>query len=146
MFLFGLIVFGHSVFFIVSLAFIGFWPMISDLILALWAYAVYLTVREWAVVLYCVMCVGFTINNLLATKSDKNIIHTADAKQTMAKLVLQVFHVCAVYFVVLRYWDFRRTGGIFGRKGKAACLAGSSSEESSSDDGKKETKNEDEKA
>ena len=42
----------HCVFFIITLAFVGFPPMIINLFLAAWSYSIYLTLREWTTVVY----------------------------------------------------------------------------------------------
>ena len=41
-------------FFVLALLLVGFRPMIVDLLLGFWGYSVYLTLREWSVILYCV--------------------------------------------------------------------------------------------
>ena len=41
-------------FFVLALVLVGFRPMVIDLLLGFWGYSVYLTLREWTVILYCI--------------------------------------------------------------------------------------------
>jgi len=51
-------------FFILSLALIGFIPMLQNTVLLIWSYSVYLTLREWAVILYIVLIITCIITAL----------------------------------------------------------------------------------
>ena len=44
----------------VSLAFIGFWPMVSDLLYGLFAYSIYLTLHKFSIMLY-IISLGFGV-------------------------------------------------------------------------------------
>ena len=47
----------HLLFFIVGLAYIGFESMITEIIWGLWAYSVYLTLREMQILVYLITMV-----------------------------------------------------------------------------------------
>ena len=54
----------HLIFFILSLSFVGFLPMIEDLLLACIAYSGYLTIKDWVIAGYLVFIVLFIIYGL----------------------------------------------------------------------------------
>lgn len=45
----------HWFFFLASLTFIGFTSMITQIILGIWSYSCYLTLREWQTIIYMVI-------------------------------------------------------------------------------------------
>tara|TARA_B110000285_G_C14898755_1_gene502150 strand:+ start:330 stop:512 length:183 start_codon:yes stop_codon:yes gene_type:complete len=52
---------------------IGFEPMAMNLILATWAYSVYLTMNELSILLYIVFLIGATINGIYWLKENDNL-------------------------------------------------------------------------
>jgi hypothetical protein len=48
---------GHFFFFLLSLMYIGFVPMLQNILLLLWGYSVYLTLREWAIIIYIILII-----------------------------------------------------------------------------------------
>ena len=50
----GLSMFADYCFFVFALAIVGFYPMMVDLFLGVLGYSVYLTLREWTVILYII--------------------------------------------------------------------------------------------
>ena len=57
----GAAVICHCLFFIISLAIVGFWTMFINFILACWAYSVYLTMAEWSNLLYIIFLMAATL-------------------------------------------------------------------------------------
>jgi hypothetical protein len=53
--LFALLTFGHGFFFLLSLAFIGFWPMMEDLIYSCFVYSIYLTLSRVSIIIYMIL-------------------------------------------------------------------------------------------
>ena len=53
--------FFHAIFFVLSLSFVGFLPMLEDMFLACMAYSGYLTIKDWVIAGYLVFIVLFII-------------------------------------------------------------------------------------
>ena len=66
--LMGATVFGHCMFFFISLAIIGFVPMIENLMFAAWTYSIYLTLREWLLITYMIALLVAMYENIKAEK------------------------------------------------------------------------------
>ena len=60
----GLACFSHILFFCISLAMVGFQPMMLNGFLATWAYSCYLTLNELSIVLYLIFLVAITISGI----------------------------------------------------------------------------------
>ena len=103
----GWCVFFHTVFFLVSLTVIGFKSMISEIVYGCWAYATYLTLREWQVVIYIfAMCINVIYG----------VFHLfIYAKINLLFYILNVVFIgLASYFTMMAYRQFRFSGGIHG--------------------------------
>ena len=58
-FLLRLVCVMHCLFFSFSLAFVGFRPMIVNLLMAAWSYSAFLTLRQWTIVLHLLfLCIA----------------------------------------------------------------------------------------
>ena len=101
----------HILFFVFSLAFVGFPSMIINLILASWSYSVYLTLNEWKVLLYFLFLAAATLSGLIYGIEQKK-----DGVQKMGLIVNCCFYCANIYFIGTAYWSFRKTGGIKGLK------------------------------
>ena len=67
---FGWVCVGHAFFFVFSLAIIGFFPMIENLILGFYTYSMYLTIRQCASWLYILLVFGaFCLDIWLESKN-----------------------------------------------------------------------------
>ena len=59
-------------FFVFTLALVGFQPMILNLVLGVLGYSLYLTLREWIVILYCICKVGAAFSLIFGGQSSNS--------------------------------------------------------------------------
>ena len=104
----------NLLFFVVSLAMIGFEPMAMNLILATWAYSVYLTMNELSIILYIVFLIGATINGIYWLKENDNLAFPLTNSQIMGFGMNMMTHLVSIYYLGRAYYYFRKTGGIKG--------------------------------
>ena len=105
----------HFVLVLLSLALIGFKPMVFNLIQTMWSYSCYLTLRERECVVYLVILalqVTYCVTRILGLgeKSD-------DKKGTFQSLGNMIILGCCIllgYMVGKAYWDFHKRGGLKG--------------------------------
>ena len=117
------------IFFVISLAVVGFGPMFYDIMLAVLGYSVYLTLREWVVMLYMFGKVGAAFHIMFGTSGQNYSNAPLQSTQIFGKLANSGFHLMSVYFVGRAYYYFRKNGGIWGtseegRLAKAAHKTG----------------------
>ena len=97
---------------VLSLAIIGFYPLLySALVLAL-SYSGYLTLREWVVCLHITMCITAVFQSLQTLITVETI-----GRQFITGCVIGYFVFQAV-FISKYYIKFRQFGGIKGKKHK----------------------------
>mmetsp|Transcript_13308 Transcript_13308/g.22602 ORF Transcript_13308/g.22602 Transcript_13308/m.22602 type:complete len:187 (-) Transcript_13308:41-601(-) len=109
----------HNVFFVVALAITGFSPMIVSLLLAVWSYSAYLTVREWTVLLY-VFFLGLSSFLMVADNfEDKTTRYNENTLMPIGFFLQVGMQVTGVYYIGKAYFYFRKTGGIHGFRGTA---------------------------
>ena len=101
----------HCLFFSFSLAFVGFRPMIVNLLMAAWSYSAFLTLRQWVIVFHLIFlciatCGGF--RDLLYKESQ-------ESTQQIATIVLCVCYILMIYYLGRAYCVFVKRGGIKGR-------------------------------
>ena len=106
-------------FFVFALAIVGFVPMIIDLFMGIWGYSVYLTVREWVVVLYCIFKCVFAFSMLFGDIGSANYRNSQQMQSTqLFGLIFNAgFHILSAYYVGRAYYYFRKNGGIWGTAG-----------------------------
>ena len=103
-------------FFAVSLAFIGFKPMITNLFLATISYSIYLTLREWMIVFYLFLLLSCGIVGGIAWASDQESTSTAGLQSSQVLALITDLGITVLNFVMISrwYWRFRKSGGIKG--------------------------------
>ena len=94
----------HSLFFISSLALLGFVAMIEELLLALICFSGYLTLYDWTVSLYLVLVAISTLVNMISFFSYKQLAF-------LAYLSGLIFNFIAFVLVLRAYWRFEQAGG-----------------------------------
>ena len=99
-------------FFVFALALVGFKPMLADMILAFWGYSVYLTLREWSIILYCIFKIVAAFG-LCFGQGDTYGGQYANT-QIFGIIINAGFHVLSAYYVGRAYYFFRKNGGIHG--------------------------------
>jgi hypothetical protein len=109
----GFCIFLHVVFFLVSLTLIGFVPMLAAVFYANWAYACYLTLRQWELIVYMLTLV-------LGVFFGTVHIFYFDRLSLLFYIINLVVNSFAVYFLFNAFKEYRRAGGIKGKNGNAA--------------------------
>ena len=99
----------HCMFFVVSLAMIGFRTMMFNLFLACWAYSCFLTMNELSILLYFLFLLMSTIYGLQYSLSRQT--QSYEVLGLILNLSLYCFNI---YFIGKAYIQFRRYGGIKG--------------------------------
>ena len=94
------------------LAFVGFWPMIINLLQSANAYSAYLTMRERAIVFYLVLVCVQVVTEFLNLFSSDDSQGDQGSLKTLGAMVC--ISACAIlgYMVGKAYYDFRVIGGI----------------------------------
>mmetsp|Transcript_35844 Transcript_35844/g.54955 ORF Transcript_35844/g.54955 Transcript_35844/m.54955 type:complete len:189 (+) Transcript_35844:28-594(+) len=105
----GAACFFHCLFFIFSMAVVGFTTMLCNLLLCVWSYSAYLTLREWTVLFYFFLLATTTIYMITDGVQSKK-----ESVQVIGILVNALFYVLAIYFIGTAYLYFRKNGGIKG--------------------------------
>ena len=88
----------HMIFFLLSLAFIGFWPMLSDLLYSCLVYSIYLTLSKWAITFYEITLVGGIIYGILS------LFPFTQTAQLLFYVLNLIFYGFALFFV----WNANR--------------------------------------
>ena len=101
---------------ILSLALIGFGPMIFNLLQTFWIYSCYLTLRERADAFYIVVLLAQTVYCVLrilgiGEPSDREV----GAFQSLGNIIILCFLVIMGYLVGKAEWDFHQRGGLRAR-------------------------------
>ena len=102
----------HIIFFILSLVFVGFWPMIMNLLLATYCYSCYLTLRVVQIVPYFIFLIL-----AIACAFDDITSPPSNAKPLTAMQMFGIFIEGVAYSLILFYdarmfWQFYKLGGI----------------------------------
>ena len=102
-------------FFVFSLAVVGFEPMLYDLLLGVLGYSVYLTVREWVTMLYLAGKLFSAFALFFGERTGANYSNAPlQSTQLFGEIANATFHLMSVYFVGRAYYYFRKNGGIWG--------------------------------
>ena len=109
----GATVFGHCIFFFVSLAIIGFIPMIENLLFAAWIYSVYLTLREWLLILYMIALI-FTMYENFKRERQQHQFREMNSYEALGWLCLFSYYVFIICYLLPVYIKFRAKGGLKG--------------------------------
>ncbi len=109
----SILVFFHCVFFVVSIVYIGFLSMISEIIFSLWAYSCYLTLKEPFIVLYLLGLIMGIIYGVIGMMYKTNI----NFNNMLFYIMAEVYYVLAFYYLGRTYLSFRKAGGIHGTFG-----------------------------
>ena len=106
-------------FFIFALAIVGFIPMTTDVFLGIIGYSVYLTLREWIVILYCFLKVAAGLTLMFGDIGSANYGSGSQAQSTQifGKYFNAGFHLLSAWYVGRSYYYFRKNGGIWGTAG-----------------------------
>ena len=101
----------HSGLAFFCLAFVGFWPMLINVIQAAFAYSCYLTMREREVVFYLFLLIVQVVTQFLGLFEPKTENDQGSLKFLGAMICICV---CAVlgYLVGKAYYSFRVVGGL----------------------------------
>eukprot|EP00347_Sterkiella_histriomuscorum_P000946 403373921 len=94
----------HILFFILSLALLGFLSMIEDLFLGLICFSGYLTLFDWTIAFYLVALALTTLLNFI------NLFKYQELK-LLVYLGSMGFNVIAFLVILRAYWVFERVGG-----------------------------------
>ena len=98
---------------ILSLALIGFGPMIFNLLQTCWIYSCYLTLREREVAVYLFILLGQTIYCIFAILGVGEDPGTeSGAFQSLGHIIILCFLVLMAYLVGKAEWDFHQRGGL----------------------------------
>ena len=101
----------HILFTFASFAFAIIFATMTGIIYSVWVYSVYLTLREWQVILYLLTLIFGIIYGIF------NIFD--EPAETLFFYILNIVFLCfAVYFVWMAYKAFRTSGGIYGGKSR----------------------------
>ena len=105
----------HTIFAIISLAFIGFEPMIVNMWLMILCYSCYITIRDCTIVLYLI-CLCLAISGGLSWGfSDQNQGALGlQSTQTMGLIANCVMLAGNCFLIFKSYMRFRATGGLRG--------------------------------
>ena len=110
---FGAAVFFHIIFFVVSIVYIGFESMISEIFFGCFAYSCYLTLKQPYIFAYLfAMSIAFLhkiYELLFSLKINVNNMFFFITSIVQYGLI--------IYFVALSLWKFRKAGGIKGTTG-----------------------------
>ena len=98
---FAILIFGHFIFYMISLAYIGFVPMFENLILGLFCYSTYLTLAKKAVIAYMVILV------LAILKGFFDIFTLVDTWQMLFFVFNLIFFGFACFFVFMANRAYR---------------------------------------
>ncbi len=110
---FGVVVFLHIVFFVVSIVYIGFEAMLSEVFFGCLAYSCYLTLREPFIVFYLF---GMTIAFLHGIY-ELTLSNYINPNNMFFFIADEVFYALVIWFITMSYLKFRRAGGIHGTLG-----------------------------
>jgi len=107
--MFALATFVHFLFALASLAFVGAEAMFSAEFLMILSYSCYLTLREWTVVMYCIIT---TFSGFYLAYVGAGVL--AESTQILGLYVGIIADWVTVYYCGRAYYYFRKTGGIHG--------------------------------
>ena len=105
----------HFILTLLSLALIGFKPMVFNLIQCMWSYSCYLTLRERECVVYLIillMQVAYCVSRILGLGDNDG-----EKKGTFQSLGNMIILGCCIllgYMVGKAYWDFHKHDGLKG--------------------------------
>ena len=112
----GVAMFFDFCFFVFALAIVGFRAMIIDLLLGVWGYSVYLTLREWTVILYIIFKALAAFGLMFDNDSGSSYSGQMASTQIFGLFLNAGFHILSIYYVGRAYFYFRKNGGIHGLK------------------------------
>ena len=114
----GIFCFLHCLFFVVALAITGFTQMMTSLFFATMSYSVYLTLREWSIIMYIILLVFLSFTTVMDRFQNSQYYKLNDNQLAPLGFFLQVgMQGMAAYFISRSYYFFRKTGGIHGLRG-----------------------------
>ena len=100
---FAILIFGHFVFYMISLAYIGFTPMFENLILGLFCYSTYLTLAKKAIIVYMILLVLAILKGLF------DIFSLVGTWQMLFFVFNLIFFGFACFFVFLANRNYRHS-------------------------------------
>ena len=112
-------------FMMVGLAVVGFQVMMMNLWICLWAYSMYLTLREWVIITYIVLKVMNVVELVLPDASpDATGLGGGymDSAQLMGVYANAIYQGVCVFVLAKAYRSFRKAGGIKGRDVKGPLI------------------------
>jgi hypothetical protein len=107
----GVSLFLHICFFITALTAIGFKVMLLEIFFVSWVYSCYLTLHEWAIVVYLITLVFGITHGFLSIFAFTDV-------SLLFFILLLVFYFLSFYGTGTRYLTFRAHGGIHGNIGR----------------------------
>ena len=111
----------HMFFFVISLIFVGFWPMIMNLLLATWAYSCYLTLRTSQIFFY----ICFLISAIFCVFDDlwnENMLRPYNSVQKMGLITQGVCYGCLIFWNSKMFWKFYVLGGLKAHRSEEPLL------------------------
>ena len=109
----GATVIGHILFFFISLAIIGFVPMIENLLFSAWVYSLYLTLREWLLLVY-IITLPITMYFNIKSERQNHLYRQMNSYEVLGWLSLFAYYIFVVCYLIPVYIRFRTKGGIKG--------------------------------
>ena len=111
----------HFMFFVLSLVFIGFWPMIMNLFLATWAYSCYLTLRNCTIFLYLCLLTSSAFC-LIDDLYNENVVRPYNSIQKMGMISMSMAYCVLIWFNGRMFWSFYVLGGLKAHRTKDPLL------------------------
>ena len=97
----------HACFFVLALTYIGFYVMVMEIFFVSWVYTCYLTLHEWAIVVYLFALVIGMIHGVFSVIDYEDV-------SLLFFIILLVFYALCFFYTGKRYMTFRSHGGIHG--------------------------------
>ena len=105
----------HGSLALLSMALIGFWPMLFNLLQLFWIYSCYLTLREREVAFYLVLLLvqtSYCICRILGVGEESD--DERGTFQSLGNIIILCFLVLLGYLIGKAAWDFHKCGGMKG--------------------------------
>jgi len=103
----------HIFFFVMCLALVGFKEMLENLWLSFWSYSVYLSLREWTIIIYLLLII-FVLYDRVYSKEGTYIAPTEPSYSILGHVIIVLGYCLNLWFTFKAYIWFRKYGGIKG--------------------------------
>ena len=105
----------HFTLVLLSLALIGFKPMVFNLVQVCWVYSCYLTLREREVVVYLLILAAqiiYCLTRILGIGDHHDGVNSTF--QSLGHMIIMAVCILLAYMVGRAYWDFHQGRGLKG--------------------------------